>query len=210
MMNSVTQRRVHKDEPAVGAALNLGGLPAWKLSDLYAGTESPAIAADFAELDRRIGALEVHRGKVAQLSPAAFGAAIAEYEAISEITGKLGSYAQLYQTEDVSDPARGRFYQNISERLTTLGGRLLFFTLEINRLDDEALAGKMSDSRACVYHSWIRDLRVSRKHELNDELEKLFLDKSTTSRTAWVRLFDETIAGVRCSVDGERSEGAHV
>src|SRR5688572_5903481 len=131
MTNSVTDRRVHKDEPAGGAAVNLGDLPAWKLSDLYEGPDSPAIETDFAEVDRRIGAFEAHRGKVAGLSSAAFGAALAEYEAISEITGKLGSYAQLYQTEDVSDPARGRFYQNISERLTTLGGRMLFFTLEI-------------------------------------------------------------------------------
>jgi oligoendopeptidase F len=203
MTNSVTDRRVHKDEPAGGAAVNLGDLPAWKLSDLYEGPDSPAIETDFAEVDRRIAAFEAHRGKVAGLSSAAFGAALAEYEAISEITGKLGSYAQLYQTEDVSDPARGRFYQNISERLTTLGGRMLFFTLEINRLEDDALAQKMSDVRARYYQPWIRDLRVSRKHELSDDLEKLFLDKSTTSRTAWVRLFDETLAGVRCTVEGE-------
>lgn len=203
MTHSVTHRRVHKDDPASGAAINLGDLPAWKLADLYDGPESPAIAADFAELDRRIGAFEANRGKVAGLSSPAFGAAIAEYEAISEITGKIGSYAQLYQTEDVSDPARGRFYQNISERLTELGGRMLFFTLEINRLDDEVLAQKMSDVRARFYHSWIRDLRVSRQHELSDDLEKLFLDKSTTSRTSWVRLFDETLAGIRCTVEGE-------
>ncbi|MGE3333246.1 MAG: M3 family oligoendopeptidase [Rhodospirillaceae bacterium] len=203
MTNSVTERRVYKDEPASGAAVNLGELPAWKLSDLYAGPEDPAIAADFAQLDKRIGDFEKHRGKVADLSSPAFAAAIAEYEAISEITGRIGSFAQLYQTEDVSDPARGRFYQDISERLTNLGGRLLFFTLEINRLEDDVLAQKMSDVRARHYHPWVRDLRISRKHELTDDLEKLFLDKSTTSRTSWVRLFDETLAGVRVTVEGE-------
>ncbi len=203
MTHSVTDRRCHKDEPVGAAAVNLGDLPAWKLSDLYTSPDDPAIAQDFADLDRRIAAFEAHRGKVAGLSSAAFGAAVAEYEAISEITGKIGSYAQLYQTEDVSDPARGRFYQNISERLTELGGRLLFFTLEINRLEDEALAEKMTDVRARYYHPWVRDLRVSRKHELSDDLEKLFLDKSTTSRTAWVRLYDETLAGVRVTVEGD-------
>lgn len=203
MTKSVTDARVYKDEPVGGNAVNLGDLPAWTLSDLYDSPDSPAIAADFVELDRRIAAFEAHRGKVAGLSSPAFAAAIAEYEAISEITGKIGSYAQLYQTEDVSDPARGRFYQDISERLTTLGGRLLFFTLEINRLEDDVLAQQMSDVRARQYHPWVRDLRVSRKHELSDDLEKLFLDKSTTSRTAWVRLYDETLAAVRCTVEGE-------
>jgi oligoendopeptidase F len=194
MTHYVTRRRVHKDEPAGGAAVHLGELPAWNLSDLYDGPDSPAIAADFAEAKRRIGSFEVHRGKVAALPGAAFGAAIAEYQAIKELSGKLASYAQLYQTEDVSDPARGRFYQNTIERLTALGGRLLFFALEINRLDDEVLAGKMSGPRARAYAPWIRDLRVSRKHDL---------DKNTTSRTAWVRLFDETLAGLRCTVEGE-------
>lgn len=204
MTHLVTDRRTLKDEPASGSAVNLGDLPAWKLSDLYAGPDDPRISSDFAELDRRIGAFEKHRGNIAALGSAAFAAAIAEYEAISEVTGRIGSYAQLYQTENVSDPARGRFYQDISERLTVLGGRLLFFTLEINRLEDDALAQKMSDPRARHYEPWVRDLRVSRKHELSDDLEKLFLDKSTTSRTAWVRLFDETLAGIRVTVDGEK------
>jgi len=203
MTKFVTDRRVYKDEPASGSAVDLGTLPAWKLEDLYPGPNSPAIEADFAALDKRIGAFESHRGKVAQLSSADFGAAIAEYEAISEIAGKLGSYAQLFQSEKVDDPERGRFYQNISERLTTLSGRLLFFTLEINRLDDDVLSQKMSDARARYYQPWVRDLRVSREHELSDDLEKLFLDKSTTSRTSWVRLFDETLAGVYCKVEGE-------
>jgi len=204
MTHFVTDRRVRKDEPA-GAAdeVNLGDLPTWRLEDLYGAPDSPAIKADFAALETRIAAFEPLRGKVKDLSGAAFGAAIAEYEAISEVTGKLGSYAQLYQSVDVADPERGRFYQNVSEQLTARGGRLLFFTLEINRLDDAALEAKMTDPAAAKYQPWIRDLRVSRAHELSDDLEKLFLDKSTTSRTSWVRLFDETLAGITCAIEGE-------
>ena len=132
-----------------------------------------------------------------------FGAAIAEYEAISEITNKIGSFAQLHQSGDVSDPERGRFYQDSIERLTVLGGQLLFFTLEINRLEDAELAKKMQDPAAAHYAPWIRDLRVMRQQELTDDLEKLFLDKSTTGRTAWVRLYDEKLATLRCKVADE-------
>jgi oligoendopeptidase F len=196
-------RIVRKDDPGGAAMSDLGALPEWNLADLYSGPDGPDLAADFAAAEVASGAFEGYRGKVAALSSEAFGAAIAEYERLSEILGKIGSYAQLYQSGDVSDPKRGRFYQDVVERLTALNGRVLFFTLEINRLDEETLAAKMVSPAAAKYEPWIRDLRVFRAHELSDDLERLFLDKSTTGRTAWVRLFDETLAGLRCSVGTE-------
>ncbi len=193
-----------KDEPAAGGnAVNLGPMPEWNLTDLYSAPDGADLKAEFAAVEKRTIAFEKHRGQVAAMDSKAFGAAIAEYEALSEITGKIGSYAQLHNAGDVSSPERGRFYQDTVERLTVLGGKVLFFTLEINRLDDAALALKMKDPSAARYAPWVRDLRVMREHELSDDLEKLFLDKSTTGRTAWVRLFDETLASLRCKVDEE-------
>jgi len=202
VFSTVTRSLVRKDEPAGGAA-NLGPLPEWNLADLYSAPDGLDFKADFSAAEQRIAVFEGHRGKVAGLDSAAFGAAIAEYEAISELTGKIASFAQLYQSGDVSSPERGRFYQDTVERLTVLGGKLLFFTLEINRLDDAVLKAKMTHSSAQRYAPWVRDLRVMREHELSDDLERLFLDKSTTGRTAWVRLFDETLAGMRCDIESE-------
>jgi oligoendopeptidase F len=203
-MTELFPQAAYKDEPDAGAAhLDLRDLPEWNLGDLYSAPDSPQFASDMDAADKAIAAFEQHRGKVASLDSAAFGAAIAEYERISEILGKVGSYAQLYLQEKMDDPARGRFYQDAIERLTDLGGRMLFFTLEINRLDDAALAAKMTHPTAAHYAPWVRDLRVSRAHDLSDDLEKLFLDKSTTGRTAWVRLYDETLAAMRCTVGQE-------
>ena len=194
---------IPKDDPA-GTGASLGALPEWNLADLYSAPDGADLKADLAAVEKRIAVFEGHRGKVGAMDSKTFGAAIAEYEALSEITGKIGSYAQLYQSGDVSSPERGRFYQDTVERLTVMGGKTLFFTLEINRLDDATLAEKMTDPSAARYAPWIRDLRVMRAHELSDDLEKLFLDKSMTGRTTWVRLFDETLAGMRCDVDGEK------
>jgi oligoendopeptidase F len=192
---------VRKDEPGGGTtAVDLGDMPEWNLGDLYDGPDSKALARDFDDLDTRIAAFEIHRGKVADLTGAEFGNAIAAYESIDELLGKLASYAQLYQSVDLGNPARGRFYQDTIERLTELSGRLLFFTLEVNRMEDAALAAKMEQKSAAKYAPWVRDLRVLREHELSDDLERLFLDKSTTGRTAWTRLFDETLADMRCQV----------
>ncbi|MEQ9449265.1 MAG: oligoendopeptidase F, partial [Rhodospirillaceae bacterium] len=192
-----------KNDASGRASASLGEMPEWNLADLYEGPASEVLADDFAGLKKRIAAFEKFRGKVAALSGDEFGMAIAEYERLDELLGKIASYAELYQSVDVSDAERGRFFQDTIERLTELSGQLLFFRLEINRLDEAKLSEKMRDKAAAVYAPWIRDLRASRKHELTDDLERLFLDKSTTGRKAWVRLFDETLAEMRCDVDGE-------
>ena len=54
-----------------------------------------------------------------------------------------------------------------------------------------------------VWRPWLRDLRVFRPHQLADELEKLLHEKEVTGHSAWNRLFDETIAGMRIRVGGE-------
>jgi oligoendopeptidase F len=192
------------DKPdTAGNAGALGTLPVWNLDDLYAGPDDPALVTDLATIDAMVAAFESHRGRVASLDGAAFGTAIADYERISEAMGKVESFAQLHHAGDVSDPARGRFFQNIDDRSTALAGRLVFFTLEIIRMDEAALAAKMTHAAAARYQPWVRDLRIMRGHELSDDLEKLLLDKSTSGRTAWVRLFDETEAAMRVAFDGK-------
>ncbi len=188
-------------------------LPAWDLSDLYPGPDSAAVAADFAAAEAAATAFEAgHAGKLADLSGAALAAAIGEYERIDEILGRLGSYAQLLFAGDSTDAAVGKFYQTVTERITTISSHLLFFTLELNRLDEATLdaklhpragSGDQADRALAHWQPWLRDLRVFRPHQLSDELEKLLHEKEVTGHAAWSRLFDETIAGMRVPVGGE-------
>jgi oligoendopeptidase F len=114
------------------------------------------------------------------------------------------SYAQLVFSADAQDAANGRFYQTVQERVTTISSHLLFLSLEINRIEEEALARKVAGSAALArWQPWLRDLRVFRPHQLSDEVEKLLHEKEVTGRSAWNRLFDETIAGMRVAVAGE-------
>ncbi len=181
------------------------GLPAWNLADLYPGPHSPELEADFAEADRAARVFqEAHGGRLAGLSGAALGAAIVEYQRIEEIQGRLMSYAQLMFSMDGTDAALGQFYQSVSERVTAISSHLLFFTLELNRMDDAALEARLADPALARWRPWLRDLRVFRPHQLNDDLEKLLHEKEVTGRSAWSRLLDETIAGLRVPVRGER------
>ncbi|MBT5660271.1 MAG: M3 family oligoendopeptidase [Rhodospirillaceae bacterium] len=176
----------------------LADLPEWDLADLYPGRESAELEAGFDQAESAAKAFEARfEGKVGDIDGAAFGAAIIEYEAQEEILGRIMSYAFLVYAGNQSDPELAKFYQGAQERCTDISTRLIFFTLEINRMDEAALAEKMAVPAAAHYAPWVRDVRAFRDHQLSDEMEKILHEKMVAGRTAWVRLFDETMADLR-------------
>src|SRR5436190_16663395 len=176
----------------------LGDLPTWNLSDLYSSPTGTDLETDLARATRDAEAFaKDYEGKVAGLDGKALGAAVARFEVLSDLMGRIGSYASLYYAQDMADPERGRFSQNVSEALTDIGAKLVFFRLEINKLEDADLAAKLRDPALAKYGPWLRDLRVFRPHQLSDELEKALHEKHVVGRAAWSRLFDETIARLR-------------
>ncbi len=183
--------------------LALGVLPEWDLGDLYLGRESPELSRDLARLAE--GAETYRRqyeGRIAELSGAELGAAVRTYEQLQELSGRIISYASLVHAGNLTDPEIGRFYQTVQERINAISTTLLFFTLEINRLDDSELAAKEAAPELGHYSPWLRDTRAFRPHQLSDELEKLLHEKYVSGRAAWTRLFDETIADLRFSFRG--------
>ena len=193
------------DQPAsLANALPADLLPSWDLTDLYPAPDSPGLAADADRADAAARAFEAeHAGHVAALPGAGLAAALAEYERIEEILGRLMSYAQLQFSTDSLDPGIAKFYQSTSERVTTISSHLLFLSLELNRIEEADLAAKLADPALARYAPFLRDLRVFRPHQLDDNLEKLLHEKEVTGRSAWSRLFDETVAALRIPVRGE-------
>jgi oligoendopeptidase F len=194
---------------AAGAKTALGALPEWNLADLYSGLDDPAIKRDLDRADADSVAFEqAYKGKLAELAGAPLGgAALAEavrrYEAIDDLMGRLGSYAGLIHAGNTVDPARTKFYGDVQERTTAASTHLLFFTLELNRIDDAALEGAMADPALGHYRPWIEDLRRYRPYQLEDRVEQLFHEKSVTAYSAWNRQFDATIANLRFKLFGK-------
>jgi oligoendopeptidase F len=179
-------------------------LPSWDLNDLYAAPTDPRIEADLKTAKTASEAFEAqYKSKLTALSGAQLAAALHEFERIEEILGRVLSYAQLLFSADSSDPAAGKFYQTMSERATDISTHLLFFTLEMNLIPDADLAATLQDPALAPYTPWFRDLRVFLPHQLSDEVEKLLHEKSVTGHAAWSRLFDETTAALRVTVNNE-------
>jgi oligoendopeptidase F len=186
----------------------LGALPEWNLADLYSGLDDPAINRDFDRINEECAAFEeAYKGKLAGLAAsggAMLAGAVRRYEAIDDLMGRLGSYAGLLHAGNTVDPIRTKFYGDVQERLTTASIHLLFFTLELNRIDDALLESAMTDSALGHYRPWLDDVRRYKPYQLEDRVEQLFHEKSTTAYSAWNRQFDATIANLRFKVLGKK------
>ena len=188
---------------------NLGNLPEWNLADLYPSADSTELKADLKKAAKDAVNFETRwKGKladeVAKSDGGNFADAIKEYEALSELMGRIGSFAGLYYYGDTTDPQRMKLFGDVQQKLTDTSTPLIFFSLEINRIDDAALEKAMAANPAIGhYRPWLEDLRLDKPYELEDKLEQLFHEKSITGYSAWNRLFDETMSSLRFDIDGE-------
>src|SRR5215468_5787773 len=188
------------------AATRTGKLPEWNLADLYSGIDAPEVARDLAKMDADCVAFETdYKGKLAEFTASDNGGrwlaeAVRRYEAIDDLAGRLGSYAGLVHAGDSVDAAKSKFYGDISERLTAASTHLLFFGLELNRVDDDVIERAMQSPELGHYRPWIEDLRKDKPYQLEDRVEQLFHEKSQSGYAAWNRLFDQTISSLRFKV----------
>jgi oligoendopeptidase F len=186
------------------AIATLKDLPQWNLADLYAAPDAPSFKADMERGAADAAKFsEDYSGKLASLSGADLAKAIAAYEQISDLRGRTGSYAQLYYVGDTTNSDRSKFYGDVSNKITEISTQLLFFELELNQIEENTLKSLMTEPALAHYKPWIDNLRFEKPYQLDAKTEQLFLEKSQTGYGAFNRLFDETMAGLKFTVDGE-------
>ncbi|MEH6474170.1 MAG: M3 family oligoendopeptidase [Sneathiella sp.] len=182
----------------------LSKLPEWDLTDLYPSTTSAELEGDIrnsASEAKDFAAM--YEGKLDTLDGAGMAAAIQGYEAIEETLGRVMSYAYLVYAGDMSDPEIGKFFQTMQERINVISTDMLFFTLELNKVDEDKFSGLYSDVDLLRYKPWVDNIRALKPYQLEDNLEKMLHEKNVSGRSAWVRLFDESMAGLRFELDGK-------
>ncbi len=182
-----------------------GDLPDWDLSALYTAPDAPEIKRDFEWLEQECAAFaESYEGKLAGLDADAMLDCVRRYEKIDVVAGRLMSYAGLRYYQNTVDPSRAKFMSDAQDRVTVATTPLVFFTLEMNRIEDAAFEALLdANADLARYRTVFERMRAMRPHQLSDELEKFLHDQSTVGAAAWNRLFDETMAGLEFEVEGE-------
>lgn len=207
-MRSMLLNRLSMPETATaggGGGTGLGTLPTWDLADLYPSMESAELTAD---LDRMEAAAKTfhktYAGRVAHVDGPELARAVAGYERIDEVLSRIMSYAGLVYAGNQTDPAIGKFYQSMQERVNGISTHLVFFTLELNRIEEADYRRRLAESADLArYAPWLNDVRLFRDHQLSDEMERLLHEKNVVGRAAWNRLFDETVASLRFPIGGK-------
>ena len=193
-----------RDANASAGGRDLGKLPEWDLSDLYAGEDAPELKRDLDWLEEACASFAAdYEGKLADLDARGLLDCVLRNEKINQVAGRIMSFAGLRYYQLTTDAGRAKFMSDLQEKITNYTTPLVFFTLEINRIEDGKLDALFAQNADLARYKPVFDrIRAMKPYQLSDELEKFLHDLGVVG-DAWERLFDETIAGLSFNVDGE-------
>ena len=193
-----------KDANATSGAKDLGDLPEWDLTDLYSGEDAPELKADLDFLETECAGFAAdYEGKLHTLDAAGFLECIKRDEKISNVAGRIMSYAGLRYYQLTIDGGRAKFMSDAQEKITRFTTPMVFFSLELNKLDEAFFTERYAQNADLARYKPVLDrIRKMKPYQLSDELERFLHDLGVVG-DAWERLFDETIAGLTFDVEGE-------
>ncbi len=186
-------------------------LPEWDLSEYYAGMEDKKIDEDIALYAQKAEEFAAkYRGRVAGLDANEFLEALKDVEELDRIAAKLGGFASLNSTTQLTNPKASALYQRVVEALNAAGTNLVFFGLEYNQLSAEQEEKLFADERVAFYKPYLKRLRKYKPYELSEEVEQTLLEKDVTSGSAWVRFYEESMSRLSYEVDGKTYNDAEI
>jgi oligoendopeptidase F len=190
----------------MNAPFKTDALPQWNLGDLYAGRDDPKIETDLAKAKADNDALVALKGRFVarRQDPRMLGelldGGIKLYEATTNGLWAVGAYAGLASSTARNDPAWSKFEGDLRARSAQIAAESLFFTLELNELDDNEIESAFrAHPPAAKWRPWIRRVRLSRPHELSPDLERMLIDRGPAVAN-WSRLSEETLAALTAKV----------
>src|SRR5580765_4774642 len=193
----------------MNAPLKTQALPEWRLDDLYAGRDDPRIEADIAAAKAANDALAALKGRFAasrrdaRLLGELLDNGIGLYERATNGLWGVAAYASLASSVARDDPAWAKFEADLRTRASQIAAESLFFTLEINELDDNEIESAFRAHKPSArWRPWVRRVRLSRPHELSPDLERMLIDRGPAVAN-WSRLSDETLALLTAKVGAE-------
>ena len=198
---------MHEDKADISnGEVSDNNLPSWNLDDLYEGMDSPELLRDWERLAAVCSSFrKTYQGRIGSLDAAGLLGCIREHERIETTAGRIASFAKLLYYQNTTDPKLGKFANDCKERIVEMTSPLVFLTIEINEIEDGRMTALLAASPELArFEHFLKRIRKMRPHQLSLEMEKLLSDLSVVGASAWNRLFDETVAGMKFEIDGEQ------
>jgi len=176
-------------------------LPVWDLTDFYPSFNSKNILYDIQSLKRTIDRFcKKFKNKLNIISENKLLESLVDFEQIEEIFSKLRSYAYLVYCTDQLNEEKTKFYQFIDESLSELDKKIIFYPIEINKLNKKKSLPFL-DSK---YKNWFLNIKKLKKYQKSESIEKLLLEKSLTSSSAWIKFFDQSMTRLKFHYRGKK------
>ena len=161
----------------------------WSLASLYPAYNSPEMKAAYKELETLTAAFEKKRRLLTdKISQSEFMTMIQELEKLYRIGHRLGSFAELWFTEDTQNQEALGMVAHTEQLLSEISNRVLFFSLWWKSLCDEHAAALMAG--AGDYRYWLEEMRHFKPHTLSEPEEKIINTKNVTGVNALNTLYD--------------------
>ena len=193
------------------ASKSHGKLPVWNLNDLYNSHNDKSLTRDLNDIKKNTQKFEKkYLNKVNSLSADNLYKAIKQLEGIDELMDKILSYAHLLVAEDGNNEKNKIFFQQMQETITNYASSIIFFTLELNQITEKQINKLVKSPNLQIYKNWIINKRSFKPYQLDLKIEKILQDKSITSHSAWIRLFDDLIASLKFPFKKEELTSAQI
>lgn len=188
--------------PASGVANDHADLPHWDLTEIYPGLQSKAFREDKSELKKLCLAFkEAYEDRVKYLDAEELEQAVLEYEKIEKAYRKLDRYLLLLEGQKISNLSKT---SDIHKEIDKLSEDVSFFEYELARVSEKDLI--LQSNR---YNPWLAYVRAIHKHDMPDSdpditsAEDVGADLSNKNMAAWTRLYRESYAAIRITVDNQ-------
>jgi oligoendopeptidase F len=142
---------------------------------------------------------KIYKNNLKNLTILEFNECINEYEVISQMLGRIISYASLKFAQDSNN---GAFYAKYQTIYTNYSEYLIFFELEFNKLNLEIQKSFIASSGKYAY--FLKELTKDKPHQLSLNIESVLLKKEQTGASAFSRLFDEHFSNLKFTYNGKK------
>lgn len=177
----------------------------WDLSVFYAGIDDPMIESDMRKLDGEVDQFAAeYRGRIAQLDAEEMMDVLKAMERIYDQHGRIASFARLMYSTDTNNAQYGALAQKITEFGSQISQKLVFFDVEWNKADAEAVENLLNDPTLADHRHYLEAKRRYQPYQLSEIEEQIIVEKDVTGAAAWVRFFTQLLGALRLDYDGEK------